>query len=250
MLVGGEDFACAIEQIAAAGGKAVEFWRWADKDLELVKSLTEKHGIGVFGFCVDSADEEKSRKIFKNGLNSGDVELLAEALRDSVEKAKILGAKALYITLGDSIEGLSYEEQMSNVERSLECVKDYLEANDVLLLVEPINPTERKTYIESRALPTLGILRRVGSPNIKLLYDVYHHGTTGDLSVAEMEANIDLIGHIHIADVPGRAEIGTGSIDFDSIFAMLKRAEYKGTLGLECFIKGELADAVNRIKNA
>ncbi len=250
MLKGGEDFACAIEQIAAAGGKAVEFWRWADKDLELVKSLTEKHGIGVFGFCVDSADDEKFLQLFRKGLNSGNVELLMEAMRDSVEKAKYLGAKALYITIGDSIDSLSYEEQMANVEKSLKYVKEYVEAEDILLLVEPINPTERKSYVESRALPTFEILRRVNSKNVKLLYDVYHHGMTGDLSIAEMEANIDLIGHIHIADVPGRAEIGTGKIDFDSVFAMLKRAEYKGTLGLECFIKGELADAVNRIKNA
>ena len=250
MLIECKSFESAVLQVAEAGGEAIEFWRWADKDLELVKSLTEKYGIKVFGFCVDSADDEKFLQLFRKGLNSGNVELLMEALRDSTEKAKYLCAKALYITIGDSIDGLSYEEQMANVEKSLKYVKEYVEAENILLLVEPINPTERKTYVESRALPTFEVLRRVNSKNIKLLYDVYHHGMTGDLSVAEMEANIDLIGHIHIADAPGRAEIGTGNIDYNAIFDMLNRVEYKGTIGLECFIKGNLYEAINRVKNA
>ena len=72
-------------------------------------------------------------------------------------------------------------------------------------------------------------------PAPEVLYDVYHMQIMeGDL-IATMEANLSEIGHIHVADVPGRHEPGTGEINYLNIARMLRTTGYDGCIGLECF---------------
>jgi hydroxypyruvate isomerase len=74
---------------------------------------------------------------------------------------------------------------------------------------------------------------QVGSPNVKLLYDIYHQQITEGNLIATITANIDKISHFHVADVPGRHEPGSGEINYKNVFKSISEAGYDGFVGLE-----------------
>jgi len=99
-------------------------------------------------------------------------------------------------------------------------------------------------YTLSQSATALELIKQVGSPRLKVLYDVYHMQIMEGNLIATMEANIAAIGHIHVADVPGRHEPGTGEINYTSIARMLRANGYQGAIGLECVPSGRSEDAV------
>lgn len=233
MLYRDTEFYDRFEKIKADNADAVEFWRWANKDINKIKMLKETLDLKISGFCVDSEDEDRGNLILKNILTLGLKEEFLKALKETKKVYDMLGAEFVIVTLGDKIEDIPYEEQLKNIENCLEFVKLYLENNNMTLLLEPINPQERPDYIMSEATPVFELIKKLDSPNIKMLYDIYHQNMTGDFDLKEVIRNIDYIGHFHIADVPGRHEPGTGNIDYKKIFEEIVKTSYSGDFGYE-----------------
>jgi hydroxypyruvate isomerase len=73
---------------------------------------------------------------------------------------------------------------------------------------------------------------------VKLLYDIYHMSMMGEDVVAEMGSNLEWIGYLHVADLPGRHQPGTGKIDYRGIADWLKRVRFDGFIGMEFFPRG------------
>jgi hydroxypyruvate isomerase len=69
---------------------------------------------------------------------------------------------------------------------------------------------------------------------VRVLYDVYHLAVMGEDVIGDIDESIDLIGHFHVADTPGRTEPGSGEIDYAGVFAMLEEHDYSGAVGYEC----------------
>ena len=139
----------------------------------------------------------------------------------------------MIVLIGEKNEQLSYEKQIENIKESLLYVKPYLEENDINLFIEPLNDIDRKNYFLPYCTPLFEILREVNSKNIKMLYDIYHQNMMKDFSLDEILENIDLIGHFHIADCPGRHEPGTGNVDYISILKAIKNSSFDGYAGFE-----------------
>ncbi|NLA77243.1 MAG: hypothetical protein GX851_05355, partial [Clostridiales bacterium] len=78
-----------------------------------------------------------------------------------------------------------------------------------------------------------GIVREVGSGNVKLLYDIYHQQITEGNLIPNIIKNIGLVGHFHAADNPGRHEPGTGEINYKNVFSAIDKSGYDGYIGLE-----------------
>jgi hydroxypyruvate isomerase len=118
----------------------------------------------------------------------------------------------------------------------LKAAAPLLEEAGITLLLEPLNGkiNHAGIYLESSD-EGFEILREVGSPNVKLLFDIYHqHITEGDI-IRRITSNIDLIGHLHCAGNPGRHELDSGELDYIRIFKALDDAGYKGYGGIEYF---------------
>ena len=77
------------------------------------------------------------------------------------------------------------------------------------------------------------LVRAVDSPRIKLLYDIYHMQVMEGNIIQTLTGNLDVIGHVHVADVPGRHEPGTGELNYANIFAALREAGYDKYVGFE-----------------
>ena len=240
-----------LERFRAAkedGFRFVEFWSWTDKDLEAVKAAAEAAGIGSAGF---NGDAELSM------IDPSQKEAYLDFLRRSVEAAKRVGARSLTIHsngLGeggkvvDSYEGLSGAVKICAMFDVLKECAEIAGNAGILMNLEPLNVTTDHVGNFLQTTRTAAELTRlIGSPNLKVLYDVYHMQLNEGSLCDNIRAYGDQFGHIHIADAPGRHEPGTGEINYRRVFNCLEDTGYKGLVGFELIPETTTANAVKAI---
>jgi hydroxypyruvate isomerase len=121
------------------------------------------------------------------------------------------------------------------VVRALKEAAPIAEGEGIMLLLECLNTTvDHADYFIAAWQQGVEIVREVDSPAVGLTFDVYHQQITGGNLISNLTKHIDLVGHLHVADVPGRHEPGTGEINFLNVLGAAKRAGYDGYIGLEC----------------
>ena len=218
------DFYDRFDEVRKCGIDAVEFWKWSNKNIKKIKDS----GMKISIFNLDSSDEKLSYDLSRGILNDGRCSDFLRALDESIPVYNALGAEAMIVLIG---ENAPYNEE--NVYKCLNAAKPVLEKNNVNLIVEPLNDIDRVGYSMPYAKPVFDLLRKLDTPHIKMLYDIYHQNMMGDFSMEDIKSNIDIIGHFHIADAPGRNEPGTGKVDYASIIKEIKNLPYNGYIGLE-----------------
>ena len=230
------------------GFEFVEFWSWADKDLDAVKAAAENAGVGIAGF---NGDAELSL------IDPGQKEAYLAFLRRSVEAAKKVGARSLTIHsngLGDGgvvinrYDGLSDTVKLCTMFDTLkECAK-IAEESGISMNLEPLNVTTDHVgnFLQTTRMAA-ELTRLIGSPRLKVLYDVYHMQLNEGSLCDNIRAYGDQLGHIHIADAPGRHEPGTGEINYVNVLACLEETGYTGLVGFELIPKSTTAEAVKAI---
>ena len=236
-------------QAKAAGFDFVEFWSWDDKDLEKIRALCAELGLGIASFSGD-----KDFSLVDKSHN----EKYLDYLEKSIEAAKYLGCKNLVIhsnALGEGglvvchYEDVDKNELFSNMEDVLVRAGKMAEKNGVVLVLEALNT---KTDHEGNALynteDSIKSIKKAASPNVRILYDAYHMQIMEGDVINTLTRNISGIGYIHIADVPGRHEPGTGELNYEKIFNALETLEYNGYIGFELFPKHDSGQAIEAIK--
>jgi hydroxypyruvate isomerase len=237
------DIAGRLQAITEHGIKTFELWTLDHDRAALERSI--RSGFRLHLFCgnrncslIDPADRPG----------------FATEFRESIKAAKALACPFLAV-LSDRVDSkgipippakpLSEKEKRSTYLEGLAQAISWAEQADLDLLIEPLNTrVDHPGYFLQHSREGFDIVRSLGSPRVKLLYDVYHlQIMEGDL-IRTMEANLDMIGHIHVADVPGRHELGTGEINYKNIARMLQVNRFGGYVGLECFPSGNDADAI------
>jgi hydroxypyruvate isomerase len=108
-----------------------------------------------------------------------------------------------------------------------------LRALEATLLVEPVNRRDIPEFFLGTSSEALRLLDEAGAPNLALQYDVYHMQRSEGELVETIRANLRRIGHIQIADNPGRHQPGTGEINFRYLLDALDRMGYGGYVSLE-----------------
>ena len=184
-------------------------------------------------------------------VNPGDNEVFINGVKESINIAKNLDCKNLILTTNilqrdRSVAPLAKEisklEKKENILKVVSELDNVARSSGVILNIEPLNTiTDHKGYFLTNSYDGFDMLRVINSRNIKLLYDIYHMQIMEGNIIENLVNNIDLIGHIHIADVPGRHEPGTGEINFINIFKVLNKVNYKGYVGFE-FIPSSSTD--------
>ncbi len=222
------DFYDRFQKVKECGIDTVEFWKWTNKDIDRVCELLKKHDLKVSIFNLVCKDEQLSYDLSRGILNAGRAEELVSAIEESVPVYRKLGASAMIVLIGEN-----EPFHKDNVVKCLKAAAEVAEREDVTLIVEPLNDIDRKNYSMPYATPMFEVLREVGSPKVKMLYDIYHQNMMGDFDMDEIKANIDLIGHFHVADAPGRHEPGTGDVDYVSILKEINKLPYSDYIGLE-----------------
>lgn len=234
--------------VRAAGLDCAEFWGWTHRDPAELKEAAKKSAITITSMCVGSKDAALGAEYGEKALLSPDSgKVFKKIVEESIAMAKYLGVPALIITTGQEREDFSHEEQHKHVVQALRAVAPLFEESGILAVLEPLNILcDHKGYFLSCGYEAFDILREVDSPNVKLLYDIYHQQITEGNLIPNIRNNIDLIGHFHVADNPGRNEPGTGEINYKNIFAAIKALDYEGYVGLEY---SPTIDATQALKN-
>lgn len=225
MIFSDDPFMERISKVSKAGFSAFEFWGWDSKNIQAIKEEKDKYGLEVATFIVDTRGPLG---------DAGNQHNFLQGLRDSIKVAHELNCKTLLLCAGNELSNLTREQQHKNIVDNLKQSTKIVENEGVSLALEPLNViVDHKGYYLYTSAEGFQILEEVGSPNIKLLYDIYHQQITEGHLIATIARNIDRIVHFHVADVPGRHEPGTGEINYANIFRTVDDLGYKGYFGLE-----------------
>lgn len=219
------DFADRIRAAKAAGLEAVEFWRHSSKDLDAVQAALDETGLPLAGILLESGGSP---------ANGQTHEAYLEGVASSLAVAQRLGTGMLISQAGDEIPGVSRREQHASIVKALAAAARLLEGSGVVLALEPLNDrVDHPGYFLTSTEEGLDIIDEVGRPEVRLLYDVYHSAVMGEVTERVLAGRVDRIAHVHLADAPGRAEPGTGSMDWADRLDWLASQGYAGLVGLE-----------------
>ena len=214
-----------------AGFSAVEFWWPSGEDLGELETAIGDAELEVVLFNFDAGD-----------MPAGDRGLLSDPDRqgrfrenvpEALELARRLGCSKLNALVGHELPGMSREEQLDLARENVAWAAGRAAEYGVEVLVEPVNTFENGPYLLYTTRDAAAFLRNVGKANVKLQYDFYHmQRMEGNLEVTVRE-HISEIGHVQVADSPGRGEPGTGEIHHPYVLAALEGLGYGGFVGLE-----------------
>jgi hydroxypyruvate isomerase len=151
----------------------------------------------------------------------------------AIDYAKALDCKRLNCLAGILPAGLSADAANATLIGNLRYAAASLEAAGIELLLEPVNSRDVPGFFVDRSRTALDIIAAVGSANLKLQYDIYHAQVMeGDLA-RSLETGLARIGHIQLADNPGRHEPGTGEINYPFLFNHIDELGYTDWIGCE-----------------
>ena len=232
-----------LERVAQAGYHHVElvgeFKKWSEDDYRRILARMEALKISVdatSGVSPGFADP-----------SGGDAFLAA--LKGLIPAAKRLECKQIILLSGKRIDGAPAGSQHTASIEALKRAADVLSSAGLVAVIEPIDRIENPTIYLDGVTEAFEIVKAVGSPNVKVLYDVYHEQREFGNLIEKFDAHIDQVGLIHIADVPGRHEPGTGEINYLNIYRKLAQLGYKGTIAMEFYPTGDIVETLRRARD-
>lgn len=226
---------------AAAGFRAVEFLFAHTEDVGGIEREIKQHGVEVVLFDPEAGDFSSGDRGYLCVPSRRDHCL--KTIEDAVVTAKQLGVRRLNVLAGNRVEGLSAEDHRRTVVENLRRAAPLAERAGITLLVEALNRFEHPRYYLDHSRLGLEIVREVNHANVRFQYDVYHMQRIEGNLIETLLESLPLIGHIQIADVPGRHEPGTGEINFPFLLQALEGAGYNGYVGLEYRPSGRTEDS-------
>ncbi|SDG35322.1 hydroxypyruvate isomerase [Lentzea fradiae] len=211
----------------AAGFEAVEIW-WPFTD-----AVPQTREVEAFeNAVVDAGVQLVGINLFGGDLPAGDRGLASWPGREAEFRANAEVTTALASRLGcRTINALH-----GNFPTTAQTIENYRFAADVAagagiqIVVEPLSGAP--DYPIKTARQGFDLIDAVGRGNVKLLADLYHLATNGD-DLGSLTGHVDRIGHVQIADAPGRGEPGTGELDLFGHLAALRAHGYTGFVGAE-----------------
>lgn len=233
-----------VNIVAGYPFQGIEFWSWRDKNITALKEACDDHNLKIVNFSGHRVG---------NFIDSREHERILSDFRDAMETAETLGAETLMLLTNELGEegrvvnpypALSDDEKQRNLIDGLKllCAEN---GRKFHLVLEPLNTVKDHIgYYLSQMDHAAEIIHEVGSPDLKILCDLYHQGMVGDDPYRTISAYAEIIGHIHIADFPGRAEPGTSRGDWREILEHIEASGYKEWVGFEFFPKGDVSDAL------
>ena len=232
------DFCDAIRKCAELGYDAIETYNWKTLDLCEVKRTLDECGVELLSMCTTEfrLNDPAYRESWLEGLE------------ESCIAANKLGVKKLITQVGNDT-GAPREIQHASIVSGLRAGAPILEKYGVTVMIEPLNTlVDHPGYYLWQANEAFEIIREVGHPNVKVIYDIYHQQIMEGNIIPSIVNNLDLIAHLHGAGHPGRRDMQYGENDYRVIIAAIDKAGYRGALGLEYMPIAEPVESLRKAK--
>lgn len=216
-------FETAIEKISLLGYEYAEIYGWKHLDMDSAAKALAASGVTLLSMCTTEfrLTDPACRGLWVDGI------------RESCDAARRLGVKKLITQVGPDT-GADRTEQHDSIVEGLRAGAGILESAGVTVMIEPLNiKVNHPGYYLTSSEEAFDIVREAGSPNVKVVFDIYHQQISEGNIIPNITENLELIAHLHAAGHPGRHELQYGESDYRNIFAAVDKAGYKGACGLE-----------------
>lgn len=231
MLFGELPFLERFQAARRAGFEAVEFLSPYEHAPEEVARAARDAGVEVALFNMPMGDWARGDR-GTACLPSRRTEF-REGVAQAVAYARALGTPRLHAMAGVPPPGADAAELRRTYLENLRFAGQALAAHGMTLLVEGLNPRDVPGYYLVTSRQAFELMDEAAVPNLAYQYDVYHMQIVeGDLAPT-LEKRLVRIGHVQIADTPGRHEPGTGEINYRFLLRHLDRIGYRGLVGCE-----------------
>lgn len=244
-----EPFLDRIDHVADEGFDTVEFATWFDKDLDALEARLDEHDVSLAAMAA--IQETGMPQDFERAVTNPEKrETVVEDIERSIQVAQRFDCPNLIVLVGPEIDELTRNEMFDSVVECLETVAPDAEDAGVTLVLEPLNhAVEHPGFFLEESATGYDIVDAVDSPAVKLLFDIYHQQVTEGNIIANVTSHLDAIGHIHVADIPGRHEPGTGELHYRNVLSAIDVAGYDGHVGFEFTPKNDEAEAFATIRS-
>ena len=220
-----------FEAAAKADFKAVEFlfpYAWPAQE---IKQRLDAHGLTLVLHNLPAGNWEAGERGI--ACHPDRVDEFRTGVGTAISYAKALGVSQLNCLAGKAPAGVSESVLNETLVSNLRFAAAELKQAGLRLLIEPINTFDIPGFYLTGTAQAVALLDAVGADNAFVQYDIYHAQRMEGELAATMQKQLGRIGHIQLADNPGRNEPGTGEINYPFLFAHLDRIGYDGWIGCE-----------------
>jgi len=219
----------AIRAAKAAGFDAVEcHWPYDIPSGDVVKALQET-GFSMLGLNTRRGNVANG----ENGLAAlpGREADARTVIDEAIAYAHAIKAGAVHVMAGNSSGPRARNAFCSNLAHACD------RAGDTTILIEPLNAYNAPGYFLDSTDLAADIIREVGKPNLKLMFDFYHVQILEGDVVRRFERLLPLIGHVQIAAVPDRGTPDHGELDFGYVLKRVAELGWSKPIGAEYVVE-------------
>lgn len=231
MLFTERPFLDRFEAAARAGFEAVEFLFPYAFEVQDIRARLDAHGLKLVLHNLPAGNWEAGERGI--ACHPDRVDECRAGVQRAIAYAQALGVDQLNCLAGKAPPGVPDARLRETLLGNLRFAAAALKAAGLRLLIEPINSFDIPGFYINRTAQALDILDEVGADNAFVQYDIYHAQRMEGELAATLEKHLARIGHVQLADNPGRNEPGTGEIHYPFLFAHLDRIGYRGWVGCE-----------------
>lgn len=215
---------------AKIGYAATEFWAW-EPELDDVVARAKDHGLAISSFTGHESIEK--------GFNDPrEHERIERELKTSIDRAVKLGVRGVIAFAGGRNGHTTDTEDLAVCANGLRKIAPYAESAGVNVNIEILNSrVNHHGYLGDKVEWGVALCEMVGSPRVKILFDMYHvQIMQGDIVRRIREAGSH-VGHFHTAGNPGRHDLDDGEMSYPAIMRAIAETGYDGFVGHEFFTK-------------
>jgi hydroxypyruvate isomerase len=240
-----------LEMVAEAGYRAVElageYYTWSEDDFRRYNE--KRRALGITFDCTASSLVGPGRARHNASDPSQREDFLTD-IRADLKIMEKIECPGMIVMAGDLVPGLSSQAQYDTCVETLKRAGALAEDQGVTVLLENVDLEENPDYIARTAAAAFELVADVNHPHVKVCYDLFHAQISGGNLIANLERYIDLVGKIHVGDVPGHHEPGTGEINFTNIYKKLAEVGYDGYVAMEFLATGDPVTTIARAREA
>ncbi|NBC36416.1 TIM barrel protein [Novosphingobium sp. FSY-8] len=236
----GERLEDRMAAAAAAGFTKVEIFTTGNRDVPSLKAA-----LGASGCQLISVVTDPRHRLIERDTHEAFREMFRIAAQEAVE----LGCRNLVVPSGPAVPYMRRPMQLEIVAEAMASLLPIAEELDVTILLEPVNTRhDHPGVLFSMTEDAVKVAEMVNSPRVRLLYDMYHSITEGEDPTVILPAVAQWLGHVQIADAPGRGEPGSAKVDWPAMLRLIASVGYTGPIGIECSPTRPTAEALAYIQ--
>jgi len=242
MLYPDSPFLDRFDRARASGFRFVEYIFPYEHDLSAQSNALQRNGLTQVLINLPSGNWGAGER----GLagHPDRIDEFRQAVATGIEAARALQCRQLNCLAGKRDPRFPLEEQTRVLLENLRYAGRQFAEHDLTVLVEMLNPFDAPNYLVPTPRAAYALQDQAGVPNLKIQYDVYHAQRSEGELAAGFQQNVSRIGHVQIADNPGRHQPGTGEINYRFLFDWMDRVGYTGYVGLEYFPLGTTGESL------